>query len=288
MKLDGPMHESLPQEAEGRSLDRQLEHIRRYGMSTSPPDARQRLLKALGIPKPKTTGRYLVKFGCHLPFSHPQLLRDCFKIIHLLGIDYTYLEKEYCCGSVPVMRNSGTEREEALSACKQFMQMNYDMARQKGAETVVYICPVCIHFAKGYFPTMDDHHIFVWDLIAENLEQRDLKITPTVMGYYGGCGGSRFRAVLHGAKPHWERYRQLMDKIEGLTIVDLANVCCTAGSERLVREAKSKNIDNIICPCAACYGHIEDVGDNRVHPVYLSDILLTAMESSPKHRTTVV
>jgi hypothetical protein len=60
----------------GRSVDEQLDTIRRFGNHAASPVLRSRLLAALGIPAPKAQAENCILFGCYRPFSDPFLVRD--------------------------------------------------------------------------------------------------------------------------------------------------------------------------------------------------------------------
>ncbi len=270
--------EGAAERAAGRSFDQQVEWIRKYANYRVPLDLRSRLLHALGIPRPKPIAGNIIKLGCMVPFSSPQYVQGCFKLLDLLGVDYTYLEKEYCCGASLVYQSKESEREKVLNVAREFTQMNRDLAQRRGAGNIVYLCASCAHFAKGVSCTdAADHHMYIWDLIADKLESKTLRVTPTTAAYYSGCGGSSFRAFVPGARLQWKKYRQMMNRIEGLTLVDLKGVCCQVGAERVVEEAQVRHLDTIICACHGCRNRIDQEAGGKVQVKYLSDVLLAAL-----------
>ncbi len=273
-----------------------MKAIRETGMYIPVSHTRMFLLRGLGITvPPKPAAKNWIKLSCQMPFTHPRYVQGFFRLMDLLGVDYTYLEKEYCCGAQTISSaTTDEERDRALKVSQALMQVNRDGARNKGAETMVYMCGECCHVAKAYFPEEADRHIYSWELIMDRLEDKALKIEPTVAGWFPTCGGVYAdRALVSTLMKRkvgdigWGRLRRMMSKIEGLTLVDLGKgLCCShprdnPGNKSIVQEAIDKGLDTIICPCHACRLHI-DIEVKRRHieglqVKYLSDILLPAL-----------
>ena len=99
----------------GRSVDEQLDTIRRFGNHAATPVLRARLLAALGIPAPKAQAENCILFGCYRPFADPFLVRDYLRVLDLLNVDYTYLDQEQCCGVPFAMQKHGVVRDDAVA-----------------------------------------------------------------------------------------------------------------------------------------------------------------------------
>ena len=52
----------------GRTIDEQVDYVKKYGNHAIAPELRNEMLTALGIPKPRDTAENLVIFGCYFPF----------------------------------------------------------------------------------------------------------------------------------------------------------------------------------------------------------------------------
>jgi len=263
----------------GRTLDEQTEYVRRYGGHGVIPILRRMLIDGLGIAHPKPTAENVVIFGCYIPFTEPMLICDYLRLLDVLGTDYSYLEKEFCCGS-PLRDSAGpNERDQALRVSREFMQLNRDSALQKGAKNIVYCCSGCAHTAKSFFPAEADHHMYYFELLFDKIEQRTLKIAPTTMGYFEGCK-TRYRKQYPGAEIDWKRCRNLLDRIEGLRIVDLPNnLCCSAKPEGIVQAAQQHGLDTILCSCNSCYGSLKAAAQGKVEVKFLTELLLEAVEA---------
>jgi len=263
----------------GRTLDEQIEYVRKYGSHAVAPVLKDIALENIvGLPKPRETAENLIFFGCYLPFIMPLLLRDYIEIVERLGLEYTYLDKEFCCGAPMMETTTGADNEKAMEAGREFMLMNRDLAWRKGVTAISYVCIGCAYMAKRCFPDDDIRHLYYPDLIIEKLENRKLRVTPTVMGYYQGCQRT-YRAFAPGVNLDLRGYRELLDKVEGLEIVDLPHkICCQVYPERIVEEAEKKSLDTILCLCPGCYMGIGPVAKGRVQVKYLPEILLQALK----------
>ena len=138
----------------GRTIDGQIETIQSYGNHGVSPVLRSVILTAHGIPSPRDKAENCIIFGCYRPFATPFLLRDCIRLLDLLHIDYTYLDREYCCGFPLVMASSKGDRADACNAGREFNRMNLELARQKGAAKLAYCCAGCVHAARTLLATI--------------------------------------------------------------------------------------------------------------------------------------
>lgn len=239
--------------ADGRSLDDQLDHIEKTGNHTLPRILRAGLLNSIGVPEPKANSENFLLWSCMVPFWAPIQLRDMVKLLDLLGITYNHSsEKELCCGAPPLQDSiefvdmAEEERQKVKERAKKFMQFNWDLGKKAGAKNMIYICHICTALVKNTFPDDADRHRWVFDVILDKLEEKELEIAPVKMGYYEGC---------HKYFPYmgcldWPRYRQMAGKIKGLTLVDLEHkYCCKQHPERILKEAEEKGLDKILVPC---------------------------------------
>ena len=277
MKGSNAWSERLLKLAAGRTIDEQIECVRKQGNHGVASVLRAGVLKSLGLPQPKQTAENMIVFGCYVPFTSLTLLRDYIEILDIIGLDYTYLEDEVCCGAPMILASAGEEREKAIKAGKEFMQMNNDVARQKGATTIAYCCGGCKRMANGLSPEGAGRHMHLLDLVAEKLENETLRISPTVAGYFEGCQ-TRYRAAFPGVSFDWAGCRQLLDGIEGLTVLDLPHdTCCTKQPERIIEAAEKQNLDTIVSPCNGCYNRLRITADEGMQVKHLTEILLQSL-----------
>jgi len=261
----------------GRSLDEQIEYVRKNRNHDTLPMLRRMVLQGVGIPPPKERAKNVIVFGCYLSFLTPLLLRDYIEILDRLGIEYTYLQDEFCCGLPMIQTTEGAEREKAIEVAKELMRTNRDLAQHKGAETMTYCCVWCAHLAKQFYPDEANRHLYYPDSIINRLERETLRVAPTTIGYYEGCHkGNRYYAP--DVSLDWGRYRQLLDRIEGLRVVDLPHrTCCRDYPERIVEAAEKNNLDTILCSCISGYVTVGAVAKGRVQVKYFPEVLLQSL-----------
>ena len=260
-----------------RPLAEQIEDIDRYGGHGCVNTLRNATLAAHGIPKAGATAENCLIFGCYRPFNTPFFLRDCVRLLELLDIDYTYLEHEYCCGAPLLMSAAPEQYEAAAAAGKSFIGRNLEAARQKGAQRVAYGCNACAHAARAAFPQEAEQNIYILDLILDHLADRLLKIRPATVGYFEGCHAF-VRANYPGGEIDFARYRRLLDRIEGLTVIDLSNkMCCKSSAGAIIESAEKLNLGKLLVSCSGCYFPLSQAATGRVQVLSLPELLLQAL-----------
>jgi hypothetical protein len=264
--------------AYGRSTDEQLDAVRRFGSQAATPVLRNRLLAGLGIAPPKARAENCIIFGCYRPFADPFLVRDYLRVLDLLGVDYTYLGNEYCCGVPFAMQKRSQERDAAVAASTEFNLRNDELARQKGASRLAYCCTGCAYAARTDLPDALDSHVYIPDLIFDHLGQRRLAIAPTTIGYFEGCH-SFAKSAYPANAVDWGRYRTQLGEIEGLQIVDIpSNRCCKTSAPEIVDRAVEMGVDTILSPCNGCTTTLGQTGQGKVAMITLPELLLRILE----------
>jgi Fe-S oxidoreductase len=263
----------------GRTIAEQIETIRKYGGHGMSPVLRAMVLAAHGMAKPKDKAQNCIIFGCYRPFDTPFFMRDSIRLLEMLVIDHTYLEQEYCCG-IPLIANTSAEQlDTVMAAGREFNRQNLDLARQKGATKLAYCCAGCAHSARNTFRETSDSHVYILDLILDGLEKHHLKIPPAVMGYFEGCHASA-RTNFPAARINWDRYRQRLNNIEGLQVVDLPrNVCCKISPDKIIENTEKMNLNKILLACSGCCSKIIPAAKGRLQVISLPELLLQSVDS---------
>jgi hypothetical protein len=266
--------------ARGRTFDEQVAAIRNCGNHGASPVLRLAALAAHGISNPKARAANGLIFGCYRPFTTPFLLWDYIKLLDLLGVDYTWFEKEYCCGLPLVMESDGAPTGKIAEAGEDFNRRNAELARAKEVETLAYCCVGCVYAAKRFSPFPAERQLYILDLILDALGNRALEMPPTALGYFEGCH-SFYRARFPGINLNWQRYRQALENIKGLTIVDLPNtLCCKRSGEQILEQADQLKLDRILCPCNGCYGALKAAAQGKIELMNYPEVLLQSLNSS--------
>jgi len=264
----------LKQLACGRTFEEQVDSIRQYGNHGASPVLRNAVLAAHGIVNPKDKAANGIIFGCYRPFTTPFLIRDYIKLLDVLNIDYTWFDRENCCGLPFIMEEPEDVSLDPATVSEEFNRKNVALAREKNAETLAYCCIGCVYAAKQSINEAPEKHRYILDLICDAMEKRTTTTTPTVMGYFEGCH-SFYRAFFPGVSLDWSRYRSMLGSIRGLTIVDLpATFCCKRRADDIIEEAKKRNVDSILCPCNGCYRSLQNSAKGKLRILNVPEVLL--------------
>lgn len=262
--------------SKGRSLEEQIEYIEKWGNHGVPSALRESLLNALGLPPPKEKAENVVVFGCYIPFSLPFLIRDYTRLFDLLGIDYTYLDKEYCCGAP--LRVQFPKQDSAIDASAEAIRTNGKNALLKGARNVAYCCIGCAHIGKVVSPEEADAHLYVLDLVIEKLMDKSLNIAPMKLGYFEGCHCD-YSSMYPDVRINWEGYREALGRINGLDIVDLSNDnCCKRGSDKIFENARQLGVDKLLCACNGCTNYLGRAAKGKIELLTFPGIILKGLE----------
>lgn len=280
------MAKTIPFEAErrlsgqracGRSIQEEKEAIYAYGNHGVSPVLRNAILAAHGISNPREKASVAIFFGCYRPFTTPFLLSDYIKLLDLLGVSYTFFDKEYCCGLPLLTSADNNNLEESKKAIDDFNTLNIDLARKKEASTSAYCCISCAYVAKSKNSADSSRYVYMPDVLFSALEHTKLRIRPMTIGYFGGCH-TFYKHHFPGVELGWERYRAGLEKIEGLKIVDLPDtLCCKRASEKIVQSAWERNLDTIVCPCNGCHAALAPAAAGKARMLSLPALLLEAL-----------
>ena len=196
----------------GRSLEEQTAAVATWGNHGAPPTLRAMTLAALELGQPAPTGGHVLLFGCYRPFSTPYLLRDIVALCRHLDIDYTWLDKEYCCGLPLLHQVEATGRAGVTDRAAHWLSANALLAADKGGHTQVYCCAGCAHTAKALRPAQGSvGGAYVLDVLLDALEGTALSVAPLTVAYFEGCHTS-YRSRFPETALDWGRYRQRLDR----------------------------------------------------------------------------
>ncbi|WP_027180425.1 (Fe-S)-binding protein [Maridesulfovibrio bastinii] len=257
--------------ASGRPFEKQIEDIETYGNHGASDILRNDVLTAHGICNPKKRAANGIIFGCYRPFTTPFLLQDYIRLLDVLGVDYTWLEKEYCCGLPLVTKNL----EKGLAQGAKFIQKNRELAAQKGADKLYYCCVGCASAARQASAGSDECHGYILDLILDSIKQRQTKTVSMKLGYFEGCH-TYYKAHYPDADLDWPRYRNALGELDGISLVDLSNkLCCKRSADKIIGSALEKGVQGIVCPCNGCYKALKASAQDKLDILTYPEVLLS-------------
>ncbi|MBA3037319.1 MAG: (Fe-S)-binding protein [Desulfobacterium sp.] len=269
--------------AAGRSLEEQVDDCWKTGNHSIPSVLRTGVLRNIGVKEANPKSENFIVWSCYVPFWSTNKLRDTVKIVNALGIDYNYSDKEVCCGA-PMVQDSreiigiSEERKKEMDAqAHKMRQFNVDLAEKSGQKIMVYACQVCAAVVKRSFPDEPERHRFIYDLIMDKMENMDLKIEPTTIGFFEGC----HKFYPHNSNLDWKRYRKLLGTVEGLEIIDLPRkICCKQDANAILENAEKNNLTQIVAPDGDCHYFLRSaaaVRGGKVEIKNLPEVLLVVL-----------
>jgi len=266
----------------GRDLEQLAEDIRKEGLVYTVSVLRNAVLGGLGIRRRKGAENVVV-VGCAC-YGTLDAVWAAFRLLDALGVDYTLLEKEYCCGA-PLIAHQvkrGEDRTKADLLAKEFIGMNIAQARELGAKRVLYFCAWCIYLARRFYPDCDVEQLYYLDILAGPLLQTPLQLSsPQSIAYFpGGQHRSWVYVPERDWDLNWPDYRSWLDRIEGLKVVDIPKYCCVIAPEAIFERARKHNLSTLVTPCMPCYGRLQRRAPQGMQVRFLSDLLLEALQPS--------
>jgi Fe-S oxidoreductase len=237
------------------------------------------LLKALGA-KPAENADNVIMVGCCRLYEQPFVVAAYFRLLNELGIKYNLID-EYCCTGPLEIMTKPEDMDETLALMKSLNKKNIDNAKAVGASKMFYYCTGCMGTVQKLFEKTENGVTLGYspDIFIEPLKKvKQLKAKPARVGYFRGCG-RRYLKKVSGLPNKFERleneYRSMVDRIEGIEIVDIPhNICCKDNVKAVAKSIAAANVDYTVTPCFGCRLYIEDEG---VKIIQLHELLLEAV-----------
>jgi len=226
----------------------------------------------------------MLYIGCVGSFSYPQAALSSYLLLKKLGVNFTMLKDEGCCGyfyyyigRMDLAREHFTETVERL--------------KQAGIKGIITICAGCYHSFKNWYPELlgerDFEVIHISQLLPRLLKGRELKKDGREMTYHDPCGLGRLGGDIY------DEPREALD-LCGVNLVELEknkelSPCCGALNISNFREIcvgvagnflDEVKTNTIVTSCSFClfglnYGIRKTGKDKKV--VYLSEVLLNSL-----------
>lgn len=267
----------------GLKVGEHAEYVKENGMSLSPDLMRRAVLGGIEVKRKKGPVENLIKVGCEC-FGIVLMLRYYCQLLEKLGIDYGFLEKEYCCLNIPLYMElaAGRDRSEIDKTSREIQWSHVDEAHRRGAKNLVHFCTWCTIKNKYLFNDVDVKQLYCLDLLTDPKvwEGKKLKLNKTVGSY---MGTSHRKGIYEPTgeitmEYEWKEYRKLLDRVEGLEVVDIPFYCCQVSVEPIWRFVKEHDLHTIVVGCPTCYGNLQRHTPEGVEVKSISQVLLEALE----------
>jgi len=217
--------------------------------------------------------------GCTSSYRQKNIAISTAKVFKKLGLNFTVMEDEYCCGS-PLLRTGQWDPVKDLA------KHNIEEVKKTGAETIVTSCPGCFkvwshdYSNENYGGVLGIKHDFkvihTTQLLADLLKKGKLKPKGKVdakLTYHDPCHMGRNL----GEKAVYEAPRELLKAIPGVKLVEMernrANAwCCGSGGgvksafpdfaiwtgEERIKEATDAGARTLVSACPFCQRNLDE------------------------------
>ena len=257
-----------------------VDKIKAHGIWKDTGEGRRRLLKDIGF-RIGEKAEYVITTGCTPPEALPHVFRAFKELLDYLKIDYSLLDKEYCCGWVPlgqpaVMAKNEEDIAKAKELSRDFVVENFRQAEAMGAKAIVNFCAACEPTYTNYAGETNLELISQSELLDRFYQKGKL---DQEIDYYAGC--YRFRRRITDKPVDIDPPLRLLNKIEGLKVNYLDNNLCCYIPPMLDQLADSIKSKTVVTICVGCTGNVtnklKEKGDYQVK--MLPEILLEAVRS---------
>ncbi|TFF88028.1 MAG: (Fe-S)-binding protein, partial [Promethearchaeota archaeon] len=167
--------------------------------------------------------------GCTASYRTQNIAKATFNILKTLGVDFTVLPEEVCCGS-PLIRTGQLDRAERV------MKQNIELIEKIGAKKIIFSCAGCYRTFKNDYPKLfGDLELELKHISQEladyvdkgliDLDNLNLKVT-----YHDPCHLGRHMFP----NSVYDEPRDVLKAIPGLELNEMERIkdvafCCGAG-----------------------------------------------------------
>jgi len=257
-----------------------VDNIRAYGTCSGSGEERRKILvDDIGF-RIGEKAEYVIITGCFQPQGMPHVMRALKELLDRLRVDYTLLQKEYCCSWMPigqpaVMAKNEEDIAKSKELSRKFILENFKQAEALGVKSIVLFCGAC---EPNYTNCRGDTKLEVISY-SELLDRyfSGGKLSSEV-DYYAGC--YRFRRRITSEPVDVSPAVRVLNKINGLKVNHLdANLCCyiPPHMEQLIGSLTTKTLVNI---CSGCYHSLRGKLQGRpdIQVKMLPEVVLEAIQ----------
>lgn len=230
--------------------------------------------------------------GCTSSYRQKNIATTTFEILQDLGVDFTVMRDEWCCGS-PLQR---TGQRNGAVACAEH---NISEIEKTGAETVITSCAGCYRtlkedYGKRYKKELNFEVVHSSVYLLKLLKKGDLKLKKGIkkkVTYHDPCHIGRHMGI-------YEEPRELLQSIPEVEFVEMPRNrqyawCCGAGggvkasfkdlamfaSKERISEAIATGAECLVSTCPFCYRNFKDAIEEMGVDLKLYDLVELVKES---------
>ena len=248
-----------------------IQQIETQGPSVEVGAMRLRLLKEMMGARVDQRAEYVVVSGCNAPFRFYHV-KSFVDLLERLGVDYSFLSKEFCCGNSYLPKNERSPELEALEPyAVNHEAHNMAAAESLGARALVTFCANCNARYRRHLVNPSLPILYWADLILDKLGGLALE---TTIDFYEGFHRDQ-NAILPGAMDP-AIGKSLLRRIDGLAYNEIdSDMCCKQKPQDIFAAVRT---GLLVTPTSCCYGYLSRTRPRETRLVFLTDILLWALE----------
>ncbi|MEM3907608.1 MAG: (Fe-S)-binding protein [Nitrososphaerota archaeon] len=252
------------------------------------------LKEAIGNTELSKKPDYVYFVGCTASYRQKNIAIATARVFKKLGLNFTVLEEEYCCGS-PLLRTGHWD------LVRDIVKHNISEIENTGAQTIITSCAGCYKVwshdltNEKYGKVLGIEHNFKvlhsTQLLVDLLNQGrlDLKNKLNIkVTYHDPCHNGRNL----GNKALYEEPRKLLKSIPGVELVEMERNravawCCGAGGgvksafpdfalwtgEERIKEALMTGAEVLASTCPFCWRNLEDAAKAMGAKIQIADLL---------------
>ena len=143
---------------------------------------------------------------------------------------------------------------------------------------MVHLCVWCAYLSRRFFPNSDIEQVYAPDILLGPLRERSLRLPDTSIGYFpGGQHRSWLYAPDRDFEFSWPEYRDLLDTVDGIRVVDIPKYCCVVAPDAIFNWARKNQASRLVTPCLSCYGGLNRRAPDGMQVDSIYDLLLEAV-----------
>jgi Fe-S oxidoreductase len=236
--------------------EKAIEHIKQYGTFHETGEQKRKILEEIGFPVGKKA-EYVIIAGCYQPMGMPQVLKALKNVLDRLNVSYTLLEKEYCCGWMPigqpaVVAKADEDIVKFKDISRDMIAENLKQAKALGAKSIALFCGACEPNYANCKDLSDLEVISYSELIDRHFKGGRL---DKEIDYYAGC--YRFRRKITDKPLEVASALRVLRKIEGLKVNSLPNNLCCYIPPMLEQLSDAIKTDTVVTICTGCYYNVK-------------------------------
>lgn len=259
---------------------RMIARIREGGIEQGLEQKEERdrvLRKELGF-RVADQAEYALLAGCYNPFQESRDMKIFRNLLDHYAINYTLLQKEYCCGLLFYSQAIIDKIEEDIKGSDllagEFLEENLKQIRAVGASKILFYCSGCDMVYERFRDTVSEEVLWYPTLFAQLFEGGTLEMQAD---YYEGC--RRLRRTLNSNLLDLDSVHSILNRINGLELNHLNHKLCCNNPKQLEALAAGFKNRTIITTCTGCSMNLRQAlaGQGDYQVVLLSEVMWTAI-----------